>query len=234
MRTHVQLVCAALVFTAAIGMSHPATLARTTDQARSELENAIRLYALPRGFAFRGECGAVPSDVATGVCYEATIRADGTAEVWLTDLSSGDNALVLFADGNPGWYPFTREFVVSGGPGVNTAAHWSDVVGLWGADTALAGTGYPGLGSANIHSDGSGTVGAGRFEVARVQLGTAQDGIAIGTLSAVRNNIGPDGESITGVTVIRSAPCAFFVLSDGSTVLTSVMYGANWVFSRLP
>jgi len=227
------------VVAAAIGTPRGAALAHaTTDPAAPDLESAIRLYVLPHGFAFRGECAAVPSNVATGVCYEATLRADGNAEVWLTDLSSGDNALALFANGNPGWYAFTHDLVVSGGPGVNTAAQWSDVVGSWFADSrglgqgALVGTGYPGLGRVSIQSDGSGSVDAGRFEVARVQLSAVQDGIAVGTLTAVRNNFSPDGVSITGVTDVRSAPCAFVVFNDGSAVLTSVLYGESWPLSR--
>jgi hypothetical protein len=223
-----------VVFTAGIGTSQGAALARITDHARPDLENAIRLYALPRGFAFRGECATVTPDVTAGLCYEASIRADGTAEVYLTDLASGDSAVVLFADGNPGWYAFTRQLVVSGGPGINTAAEWSDVSGNWYAHTSLAGTGYPGLGSAVIHSDGSGSVGAGRFEVAQLQLSALQDGIAVGTLTVVRNNIAPDGVTITSVTAVRSALCAFVVRNDGSAVLTSVLYGENWVFYRQP
>jgi hypothetical protein len=90
------------------------------------------------------------------------------------------------------------------------------------------------LGSAVIHSDGSGSVGVGRFDVARIQLSTLQDGIAVGTCSAVRNNIASDGVSITSVTAVHTAPCAFVVQNDGSAVLTSVLYGENWVFYRQP
>jgi hypothetical protein len=228
------LLGAVLVVAAAMGMPSASAVARIADQAAPDLEDAIRLYALPRGFVFRGECAAVSTTATAGLCYEATIRGDGDAEVWLTDLASGDNAVVLFAEGNPGWYPFTPGLVVSGGPGVNTLAQWADVAGTWTTNGALSGSGYPGLGYASMQSDGSGAIGAGRFDVARVQLSAVQDGIAVGSLTVVRDNFGPNGNSITSVTDVRSAPCALVVLNDGSIVLTSVIYGASWFFTRLP
>lgn len=219
-----------LVLVMAIGVSS-AAVAHVADQAAPDLEDAIRLYALPLGFAFRGECAAVPSSATTGMCYEATIRADGNAEVWLTALDSGEYDVVLFAPGNPGWYPFTPGLIVSDGPGINTRAQLADVAGIWTANGALQNSGTIGLGSAHFASDGSGAISGGRFEVARLQLGNFQDGIAVGSLTIVRNNVNPTTNAITGVTDVRSAPCAVIMLNDGSLIVGSVLYGQNWRFT---
>lgn len=156
-------------------------------------------------------------------------------EVWLTNPAFENSVVLLFADGNPGWYPFTRELAVSGPfPGINAVAQWSDAVGNWTAKGGLWGSGYPGPGFATIDGDGSGSVHVGRFEVVRLQLSSFQDGIAVGSLTVVRDNVDPSTQAITSVTDFESAPCAFMVLNDGSAILTSAIYGENWPFTRWP
>ena len=79
MRTTNRLLWSAVLFVLAICMFQSSALAGTCDRAVPDLESAIRLYALPRGSVFQGVCAAVPSSATAGLCYEATMRADGDA-----------------------------------------------------------------------------------------------------------------------------------------------------------
>jgi hypothetical protein len=234
MRYLVAILLSVLVLNGALLPQHThGQIAPMAGPASPDLETAIRSYAEAQGAVFRGECAAVQPGTIGGLCYEAALRDDGTAEVWLGRPFTGGIGLVLFDHPDDVWEPFTRSQPV-GDTATQLAlnAQWSDVVGSWpyAGQDLIAG---PGRVYASFNADGSGVLTSGRFPIAEWQLDAFQDGIAVGTLTPVSAEVDPTTQAITGVVPGSPSKAAFMLFTDGTALLTSLSpFEHNLQFQR--
>jgi hypothetical protein len=183
------------------------------DPAPAPLEAAIKLYVQGRGVLFRGECGVLAAGVVSGLCYEATSRVDGVAEVWLSVPNANSASLVLFEPSDTGWVVLTRPIAVtSSSAAIDVFADWSALSGSWFTGACIFG--FPGIGSLSVQDDGSGSFYCGRFTAGQFQVTSFEHGIAL--LCVVGPN---DDPSLCS----PRALWALVLLDNGTGVISSVI-----------